>query len=228
MFGAETTSEKAVSRNRAVFDGPFGFMYGFYMERERLSRAVGRLVWGSDVRPLYSSMEAIMRQPRGATIVDAPCGAGVAFRGLAPGQQVRYLAVDISDAMLERARRRAAERGLRQVELVRADARAIPLGDGEADLFLSYFGLHCFPEPEAAVREAARCLRGGAPLVGASIVRTPKLRHRLFVRPNSGAFGAVGTASDLGRWLEDAGLEAVNVDARGAFAYFSATSPSRA
>ena len=57
--------------------------------------------------------------------------------------------------MLRRIRKRAATRGLDGLELLEADATDLPLEDGIADLFLSYWGLHCFEEPAAAMLEAA-------------------------------------------------------------------------
>jgi SAM-dependent methyltransferase len=210
-----------------MFGGAFGRVYSFYIGHERVSRLVGLVLWGSDTRPFYSSMSTVGEVPSGATIVDAPCGAGVAFRALAPDQDVRYLAVDVSPEMLDRARARAGVLGLHQIEFVEADATQIPLGDGAADLFLSYFGLHCFADPQAAVREIARVLRPGGRVVGSSIVRTRKLRHRLLIRPHKGSFGPVGDAGDLCRWLADAGFDA-EVDVRGAFAYFAGTRPAAA
>ena len=209
-------------RNLDLFDGPFGGFYAFYMEHEAASRVIGRAVWGANVRPYYESMRRIGAVPSDGLIVDAPCGAGVAFRGLAPEQNVRYMAVDLSQSMLARARATAARRGLDRIEFVHADAAAIPIEPGVADLFLSHFGLHCFPHPEAAVREAARCLRTGGRLEGSMIARGPRLRQRMLARPGVGGFGPGGRLADLRRWLERAGLSGERVEESGCFAYFSA------
>ena len=194
------------TRNRASFDGVFGRLYSFWMERPWLGRAVGLVLWGGDAKPYYESMRAVGELPAGALVVDAPCGAGVAFSALSPRQRVRYLALDLSPLMLEAARSRARSLGLDQIKFVEGDAERMPLEDGSVDLFLSYWGLHCMPHPDAAIREIARCLRGGGRLIGAMICRGPSLRQRLFMRPGTGAFGPGGTVDDLARWLAAAGL----------------------
>jgi SAM-dependent methyltransferase len=209
-------------RNRRVFASPFGAVYDFYIQREPLARLIARLAWHSDVRPFYASMGTISAMPDGSTIVDAPCGSGVALRALREEQRVRYTGYDLSPEMLRRAGRRAKKLRLDQVELVEADVASLPLDGEGVDLFLSYFGLHCLPDPAAAVREAARCLRPGGRLVGSTIVRGTRPLDRLRVRPGTGAYGPVGTAADLRDWLSDAGFERIALDVRGVFAYFEA------
>jgi len=205
------------------YASPFGVAFSAYQERPWLSRLIARAVWGGDVRPCYESMGAIAGAAPGSTIVDCPCGAGVAFRALEPGKEVRYVAVDLSPSMLRRARKRAAARGLRGVELVQANATAIPLPDASADLFLSYWGLHCFPDPAEALREAARVLSPGGRLVGSTFVRgNDTLRQRLLVRPGSGDFGAVGTAEQVPRWLEEAGFSEPEIRRSGPMRFFQA------
>jgi len=219
----DPTAEAIRERNRAGFNGAIGRAYSWYMDRPQVARVVGALVWGGDTRPFYRRLDAVREAPDGAFVVDAPCGSGIAFKGLSPAQNVRYLALDISDAMLERARRRAAVLGVNQVELVRGDVEQIPAEDRTADLFLSWWGLHCVPDPEAAVREAARCLKPGGRLVGAMICRGDGLRQRVLVRPGTGLFGRTGTPDDLATWLARAGLAGERLDVSGPFVYFEAS-----
>ena len=125
-----------------VCAGPFGAFYAFYIERPWLMQRIGRAVWGIDSSVLYEIMAPIERASPGAVILDVPCGGGVAFRALRPGQEVCYVAADLDPKMLKRAERRARRQSLDQVEFVVADMTALPFADEEADLFLSLSGLH--------------------------------------------------------------------------------------
>ncbi len=207
-----------------VCAGPFGAFYDFYIERPWLSRAIGRIVWGVDLAPLYASMEAVGRLPDGATVLDVPCGGGVALRALRPGQRVRWIAVDIDETMLERFARRAHERspGL-EVELVQADMRELPLGDASADLCLAYSGLHMVAEPQTAVAEIARCLRPGGELVGSTFLAEGSRRQRRLLGhgQDTGVNGVCPPSEDLRRWLLDAGIAAPTVAPERGFAVFA-------
>jgi SAM-dependent methyltransferase len=213
-----------MSETANICAGPFGAFYDFYIERPWLAQAIGRTAWGIDVAPLYASMTAIAELPDGATVLDAPCGGGVALRALRPGQRVRWIAVDIEPAMLARFERRARERGLdaAAVELVEADLRALPLADASADLCLSYSGLHMVDEPQAAIAELVRCLKPGGALVGATFLLDGSRRQRLLLGHGvrSDRNGPLCTAAELRGWLQQAGVVDVAVAPEHGFAIF--------
>lgn len=205
--------------------GPFGSLYDIYIERPRLMQAVGRTVWGIDASVLYESMAPIGRAAAaGATIADVPCGGGVAFRALPAQLRGRYVAGDLDARMLERARRRAHHRGLDEIELVRADMEALPLGDGEIDMFVSFSGLHMLADPARAIAEIARCLRPGGEVVGTSFLREGALRQRLLF-----GLGALRDhpqpprRHELATTLEEAGFEDVRIAPERGFAAFAGT-----
>ena len=208
------------------YASPLGAAYSAYMERPRISRIISRILWGGDSGRYYESMNAVAEVPDGGTVVDCPCGAGPAFRAVPAGGSIRYLAADLSPSMLRRARERAQARGLNAIEIVEANATDLPLPPDSADLFLSFWGLHCYDDPAGALAEAARVLRPRGRLVGASFVRgRDSLRQRLLVRPGAGAFGQVGTQQELEGWLAAAGFDPVGIERSGPMLFFDATTP---
>jgi SAM-dependent methyltransferase len=201
--------------------GPFGAVYDFYIERPWLMRLVGRAVWGIDASILYASMAPIVEAAPGATIIDVPCGGGVAFRALDPGQEVRYIAADLNPRMLDRAKRRARARSLTQVEILGADMADLPFPDASADLFLSYSGLHMLNDPERAVEEIARCLRPGGRLVGTTFFSTCSRRARALFKLGSHRGHALPPhREDLRHWLTSAGFEDATIGPQPGFAAF--------
>jgi SAM-dependent methyltransferase len=205
--------------------GRLGGAYDFAVEHEWLARPAGLALWGTDTRLLYDSIRMVGELPDGSAVLDVPCGGGVALRGLRPGQNVRYVAADLSTEMLARARDRTAALGRHDIEFLEADIERMPLGDDEFDLCVSFNGLHCLPNPPAAVREIARCVKPGGRLVGDSVVRGAGFRQDLaiaFLR-RAGVFGVGGTVEELRGWLTDAGLRIDRIQRSGALAHFTAT-----
>jgi SAM-dependent methyltransferase len=198
--------------------------YDWAVEHERVAGVLGRLIWGTDTGAFYRDIARLAQLPAGASVLDIPCGGGVAFRGLRPEQDLRYVAADLSRVMLRRARAEAARRGIDWIEFVEADVEALPFAEGSFELCLTYTGLHCFPDPAAAVAEMARVLRPGGELRGTSVVKAAGVRQDAFVRVMrlGGVFGPGQTLAELRSSLADAGLVKVTVSRNGALAYLSA------
>lgn len=207
--------------------GAFGGLYDYYIDRPRLARLVGRAVWGIDPAAMYASMSAIAHADPGATILDVPCGGGVALRALAPSQDVRYLALDLSPDMLARMRAKAEKRGLMQVQTMQADMRALPLADTSVDLLCSYSGLHMIPDAQAAIAEFVRVLKPGGELIGSAFVASGTRRMRTLFKLGERRGYAMPPAdrTTIERWLTDAGLVEVDVSG-GGFVLFRARRPS--
>lgn len=97
-------------------------------------------------------------------VVEIAVGTGLNLPLYPP--DVTVVGIDLSDRMLDVARRRVAEHGLHErVELRRGDVQALDLPDGSADTVVSTFTLCTIPDPVAAVREAHRVLRPGGRFV---------------------------------------------------------------
>nr|WP_207949643.1 methyltransferase domain-containing protein [Mycobacterium eburneum] len=210
---------------RSIADRWGGAVYDFAVEHEWLARPFGLALWGTDVRMFYDSLRVLGDLPDGAAVLDVPCGGGVALRGLRPGQRVRYVAADISPDMLGRARRAASGLGLDGIEFTEANIERMPFADNEFDLCVTFNGLHCLPDPAAAVTEMARCLRPGGRLVGDSVVRGAGLRQDLAIAAlrRADLFGVGGSVDELHDWLTSAGLSVTRLELSGALAHFTAT-----
>jgi ubiquinone/menaquinone biosynthesis C-methylase UbiE len=204
--------------------------YDWSVEHPRAGGAFWKLGIGSDLSRLYDAAAEIGRQPAGSVVLDVPCGGGVALRGLRPGQGVRYVAADIAQSMLDRTMTAARERGVAdQVEPRIADVGALPFGDGEFDLVVSFTGLHCFPDPHLAVLELGRVTRPGGVLTGSALLNTsPWSRGGLRTLPLrpvgrlSGLLGPSATAVEVRRWLAEAGFTDITLEMSGAMGYFRA------
>lgn len=210
-----------------TFEKLFGAAYNYGVEHPKLARPAARALFGTDVDLVYESMDAVRSLPEGSAILDVPCGGGVTLARLDPAQGVRYVAADISVTMLDRARRRAEEHGLGQVEFVEADIEHMPFGDGEFDVCACFNGLHCLPDPAAAVREIARCLKPGGRMIGDCAVLGARRRSDAYIKVlgAAGVFGPTGDCDSLRGWLSDAGLQVTRLERSGAIAHFEAVKP---
>lgn len=201
-------------------DHPWASVYSFGMGHRSVARAVGTVGFGTGFGGMYDAIAAIRDVRAGGTVLDVPCGGGVALSGLVGAPAVRYLAADISPAMLDRTERAAQRLGV-DVETVEADVADLPLADASVDLTLSLTGLHCFPDPEAAVREMARVTGDRIEL---SWLRSDAgLRYRPILLGGrvAGLVGRSATADEVGAWLAAAGFDA-EVRVEGSFGYASA------
>ena len=99
-------------------------------------------------------------------VLDIGCGAGQTTREAARiAVQGSVLGVDTSAPMLEIARRRSAEEGLRNVDFDEADAQLRVFPPAGFDLCMSRFGTMFFADPAAAFANIGRAMRPGARLV---------------------------------------------------------------
>jgi ubiquinone/menaquinone biosynthesis C-methylase UbiE len=102
-------------------------------------------------------------------LLDVACGPGVISAALAP-RAATIVALDATDAMLDKARARCAGLGIHNVEFARGDAHDLPFETGRFDGVVCRLALHHFSTPARAVAEMARVLKPGGSLAIADIV----------------------------------------------------------
>jgi len=95
-------------------------------------------------------------------VLEVAVGTGLNFPHYPAG--VRLTGLDISPAMLDIARTRAAELG-REVELCEGDAQALPFADESFDTVVCTLGLCGVPDERGAIDEMHRVLRSGGKLL---------------------------------------------------------------
>ncbi len=102
----------------------------------------------------------------GERVVDVGSGGGIdsliAAKMVGPTGSV--IGVDMTPAMLHKARTSAAAAGMSNVEFRAGFGESLPVEDGWADVVISNGVLNLMPDKDAAVREMARVLKPGGRL----------------------------------------------------------------
>lgn len=102
--------------------------------------------------------------PAGAKALDCAAGTGE-FSLAAAKRAASVLCTDQSEAMLARARRKAAKRGFSNIGFAVRDLAALPDPDGSFDVVIAANVLHLLEKPETAVRELWRVTAPGGLLI---------------------------------------------------------------
>lgn len=131
---------------------------------DRCARLYDWTQWGNRRTNAAAAARAAEWIPTGARVLD--CAAGTGLFSLAAAERAgSVLCTDLSEAMLDRAKRKAARRGLTNLRFARRDVTALPDRDGSFDAVLAANVLHLLPEPEGAVRELWRVTAHGGLLI---------------------------------------------------------------
>lgn len=103
------------------------------------------------------------------TAIDLACGPGTYTRPLA-ARVGNAIGVDITPAMVEKARAEAARDGIANIEFVCGDIYALPFADSAAGIVACGYAFHHMTEPPRAVAEMARVLRPGGRMAITDII----------------------------------------------------------
>jgi ubiquinone/menaquinone biosynthesis C-methylase UbiE len=133
---------------------------------DRLVESVEQLAATPGFAALRERIIALAAPAAGERVLDVGAGTGLlSFPAAAAGAYVT--AVDRSEAMCQRLRALVRERGAEGIEVLCADAAALPLADDSFDLAVSNYCLHHLDDAakRVALGELARVLRPGGRLV---------------------------------------------------------------
>jgi len=139
------------------------------VEREQVANAYGRwapvydLVFGpvfrQGRRAAVRAAEAI-----GGRVLEVGVGTGLSLADY--GKGTRIVGIDISEPMLEKARKRVAADALRNVEALEVmDAEHLTVPDASFDVVVAQYVVTAIPNPERALDEFARVVRPGGEII---------------------------------------------------------------
>ena len=108
----------------------------------------------------------------GDTVLDLGCGAGndVFVARALVGESGKVIGVDMTDAMIEKARKNATALGYTNVEFRHGDIEAMPIEDGSIDVVISNCVLNLVPDKQKAFSEMFRVIRRGGHFAVSDIV----------------------------------------------------------
>ncbi|HET9263601.1 MAG TPA: methyltransferase domain-containing protein [Vicinamibacterales bacterium] len=135
------------------------FVEGVY---DKLAK-VYDLIFGPTLHP--GRLQAIQRmniQP-GERVLEVGVGTGINL-SLYP-KQATVTGIDFSSSMLEKARERAARKGLRTMRLLQMDAADLKFADDSFDIVYAPYLISVVPDPVKVAKEMRRVCRPGGRII---------------------------------------------------------------
>jgi arsenite methyltransferase len=152
----------------------------------------------------------------GETVLDLGSGAGadVLISARRVGPSGRAIGLDMTDEMLDLARRNAAEAGAENVEFLKGHIEELPLPDASVDVVISNCVINLSGDKPKVLREAARVLRPGGRFAVSDVIADPDMDEatRADMVKWTGCIAGALTREEFARALGDAGLVDVEIN----------------
>lgn len=156
----------------------------------------------------------------GEVVVDLGSGGGldVFLASTKVGPEGRVIGIDVTPAMIERARTNAQNGGYQNVEFYLGTIDHLPLADGSVDCVISNCVINLAPDKPAVFREIARVLKPGGRLAVSDIALKAELPPAV-AQSMAAYVGCIGGAIKIDDYREGllaAGFEHVEIVDSGA------------
>jgi phosphatidylethanolamine/phosphatidyl-N-methylethanolamine N-methyltransferase len=141
-------------------------------------------------------------------------GAGTGINVPLYPHHCQVTAIDLSSAMLEKARERIATLGLRHVRLLETDAAHLTFADDSFDCVYAPYTVSVVPDPVKVALEMTRVCRPGGRIVIVNHFRSEHLLMSRIERAISPLTVHIGFKADLAlpAFLEQAGLRPLSIE----------------
>src|ERR1700682_836953 len=149
-----------------------------------------------------------------ALAIDVACGPGTFTRPFAPRVR-RAVGVDLTPAMIEKARAEAARAGITNIEFICGDIYELPFTDGVASIVACGYAFHHMQEPARARSEMARVLRPGGRIAIVDITAAEGAGgalHNKIERVRDPSHTSAQTVPQFHSLIHDAGLRLLSED----------------
>lgn len=171
---------------------------------------------------------ALAELREGEVVLDLGSGGGidVLLSARRVGGSGKVYGLDMTDEMLELARRNQREAGVENVEFLKGQIENVPLPDASVDVIISNCVVNLSPDKDQVLREAFRVLRPGGRLAISDVVATGPLPESLrrSMASWSGCLGGALEIDDYRAKLRAAGFGEVDVEVTRAYDADVATS----
>ncbi len=151
----------------------------------------------------------------GETVLDLGSGAGadVLISAQRVGEAGRAIGLDMTDEMLELARRNAQEASAGNVEFLKGHIEDIPLPDGSVDVVISNCVINLSGDKDKVLGEAARVLRAGGRFAVSDVIADEDMDKatRADMAAWTGCIAGALTRAEFERSLITAGLTDIEI-----------------
>jgi len=149
----------------------------------------------------------------GETVVDLGCGAGadLCIAALTVGEAGRVFGIDLTPAMVDKARSNLALMGLTNAEVACGDFLNLPLESNSVDVVISNGAINLSPKQSCVFREIVRVLKPEGRLYLADMICIEASECSSQATAESWANCVAGTLTGecLQKLMEEAGMQAV-------------------